>query len=123
MKSKIGIAFILTVMLVIITGCSSFNLEGKWKLSGETAHKPFNFVKNIEFKNDGTIITDSNSFPYTEYEFDSNKDENGNMTLIFKGNGSSKKYYLKEQKNNPEKIYLTNSDHSNEFKDMILIKQ
>lgn len=45
------------------------------------------------------------------------------MTLIFKGNGSSKKYYLKEQKNNPEKIYLTNSDHSNEFKDMILIKQ
>lgn len=116
-------AFLIVSLAVFLASCKSdsVNIEGDWKLSGDTLHEPFNFVEKIEFKADGTVVTDSNSFPYTDYEVKQNND--GENTIVFKGNHSNQTYVLNEAENDPKKLYITNSKHTDEYKDMVLLKQ
>lgn len=123
----VKLTFILSVLLVLFLALAScgnnkISLEGIWKLDGETLHEPFQFVQSIEFKNDGSLVTDSNSFPYTQYEVEDSKKE-GEISVTFKGNSSSHQYVLKKANDSDDNLYITNKDYPEEYKDMVLIKE
>ena len=120
---RIIMSLLIVSMSLILASCKGdrINIAGNWKLSGDTLHDPFEFVEMIEFKTDGKIITDSNNFPYTEYEL--KQDRDGTEKVIFKGINSNQTYILNKVKNDSKKLYITNSKHTDEFKDMVIIKQ
>ncbi|PDY14109.1 hypothetical protein COO16_03875 [Bacillus pseudomycoides] len=121
---KFSLLFVMFSLFVVLTACGSKSVElnGKWNLSG-SKHIPFNHVEDIEFKN-GKILTSSDSFPYTNYEFNNKEDKNGNMEISLKSDHeATKKYYLKRVDGSKNELYITNAEFQDEYKDMVLTRK
>lgn len=121
---KFSFILLMFGLFIVLTACGSksVELDGKWVLSG-SKHTPFNHVEDIEFK-DGKILTSSDSFPYTNYEFNNKEDKNGNMEITLKSDHeATKKYYLKKVDGSKKELYITNAEFKDEFKDMVLTRK